>query len=182
MLDAAEEVFGEMNFEQASISEITRRAGVAQGTFYTHFTDKKAIFVELVRDLSHSMRKAMAMAADGADDRLDAERRGFAAFFGFIDEHRAIYRVLREAEFVDPEIHRWHYDRLADAYSKGIEAAIESRELPADLDPEVVAHCLMGIGDFIGLWWVAWGDTIPNDVFEQTMTLVQRGLGLGERS
>jgi AcrR family transcriptional regulator len=32
ILDAAEEVFGEMGYYEASISEITRRAGVAQGT------------------------------------------------------------------------------------------------------------------------------------------------------
>lgn len=176
LLDAAEEVFGEMNFEQASISEITRRAGVAQGTFYTHFTDKKSIFVELVQELSHSMRQAMSMAAAGGADRLDAEERGFAAFFEFIDKHRAVYRLLREAEFVDAEVHRWHYDRLADAYTKGVAAAVAKGELPSDLNPQVVAHCLMGIGDFIGLWWVAWGERIPDEVFTQTMGFIRRAL------
>ncbi|MGB5533800.1 MAG: helix-turn-helix domain-containing protein, partial [Acidimicrobiia bacterium] len=31
LLDAAEEVFGEYSYDRASIAEITRRAGVAQG-------------------------------------------------------------------------------------------------------------------------------------------------------
>jgi len=180
LLDAAESVFGEMSFEQASISEITRRAGVAHGTFYTHFADKKAIFVELVRDLSHEMRRAQAEAVAGAADRLEAEERGFAAFFDFIAEHRALYRVLREAEFVDADVHRWHYDRLAEGYTRGIREAVDAGELPSDLDPRVVAHCLMGIGDFIGLRWVAWGDTVPTEVFDQMIRFVRAGLTGGE--
>lgn len=182
LLDAAEEVFGEFNFEHASISEITRRAGVAQGTFYTYFTDKKAIFVELVRDLSHRMRMAMAQAAEDIEDRLEAERRGFRAFFEFIAEHRSVYRILRESEFVDAEVYRWHYRRLADGYLKGIMAAVENGQLPRDLDPEVAVYCLMGIGDFVGLRWAAWGGRVPDDVFDQMMEFVAAGLTGGVQS
>ena len=41
LLDAAEQVFGEQGYEKASIVEITRTAGVAQGTFYVYFESKK---------------------------------------------------------------------------------------------------------------------------------------------
>ena len=57
LLAAAEEVFGERGYDQAAISEITRRAGVAQGTFYVHFPDKKEAFVELVRHLNERLRE-----------------------------------------------------------------------------------------------------------------------------
>ena len=57
LLDAAEAVFGEYSYDRASISEITRRAGVAQGTFYLYFPDKKAAFVELVHVLNHDLRR-----------------------------------------------------------------------------------------------------------------------------
>ena len=58
LLDAAEEVFGEYSYDRASIAEITRRAGVAQGTFYVYFPDKTAAFVELVHDLNHDSATA----------------------------------------------------------------------------------------------------------------------------
>ena len=179
LLDAAETIFGERTYDDASISEITRRAGVAQGTFYTHFPDKKAIFLELVRDLSHAMREATTKAIAGIDNRLDAERAGFAAFFEFIGHHRAVYRLIREAEFVEPEVYRNHYLRLAEGYTEGLRRAIDAGQLPADLDPEVAAYCLMGIGDFVGMKWVLWGDSIPDEVFEQAMRFAVAGLTAG---
>jgi AcrR family transcriptional regulator len=180
LLDAAESVFGERTYDDASVSEITRRAGVAQGTFYTHFPDKKAIFLELVRALSKGMREATSRAIQGVDDRLDAERRGFRAFFSYIDRHRAVYRLIREAEFVEPEVYRNHYLHLAEGYRKGLQAAIDAGRLPAGLDAEVAAYCLMGIGDFVGMRWVLWGDTVPDDVFEQAMRFAVGGLTGGE--
>src|SRR5690242_7223977 len=56
ILDAAEEVFGESGYYEASVSEITRRAGVAQGTFYIYYHSKREIFEELVSDLGERLR------------------------------------------------------------------------------------------------------------------------------
>ena len=49
LLDAAAAEFAESGFHEASISGITRRAGVALGTFYTYYDSKDAIFRALVR-------------------------------------------------------------------------------------------------------------------------------------
>lgn len=81
ILDAAETVFGELGYYEASVSEITRQAGVAQGTFYIYFHSKREIFVELVEDLGARLRAATRTAMADVPDRLEAERRGFIAFF-----------------------------------------------------------------------------------------------------
>src|SRR5690606_9508226 len=44
ILDAAAAEFGEKGFHEGSISGITRRAGVALGSFYTYFDSKDAVF------------------------------------------------------------------------------------------------------------------------------------------
>src|SRR3546814_11658895 len=44
LLDAAAVVFGERGFHEASISEITRRAGTGLGSFYTYFDSKEEMF------------------------------------------------------------------------------------------------------------------------------------------
>ena len=81
ILDAAEEVFGELSYDKASIAEITRRAGVAQGTFYLYFPDKKSAFIELVHQMNHDLRRMLSEAIADSPDRLTAERIGLRTFF-----------------------------------------------------------------------------------------------------
>ena len=59
LLDAAERVFGDLGYHDASIVKLAEAAGVAAGTFYLYFDSKKAIFDELVRDLNRRVRHAM---------------------------------------------------------------------------------------------------------------------------
>lgn len=73
---AAEELLGTKGFHAASISDITRRAEVAQGTFYLYFDSKLEVF-----------------------------------------------KVVREAEFVDEELFRWYYQRMADGYRRRLAEA-----------------------------------------------------------
>ena len=177
LLDAAEAVFGEKGYDRASIAEITQRAGVAQGTFYIYFPDKKATFVELVKDLNRSLRLEIARSVAGLADRLQIERTGFLAFFAFIHQHRNLYRIVRQAEFVDQEVYRWYYRRLAESYAAGRRRAMDDGQV-RPLDPECLAYCLMGIGDFVGSRYVLWdGDKPPEEAIETVMELIQRGIG-----
>lgn len=178
LLDAAEEVFDECTFDRASVAEITRRAGVAQGTFYLYFPDKRSVFAELVRSLSSGVRQSIARAIKDEPDRLAAERRGFEVFFEYIRRHRPFYKLVGEAEFVDPDLYRWYYERFGEGYIKGINRAIEAGQIPGDIDPEVLAYCLMGIGDFIGMRYVLWGEqAIPQQVFAGVFRFIARGMG-----
>jgi AcrR family transcriptional regulator len=160
LLAAAEEVFGDKGFERASIVDVTRGAGVAQGTFYVYFSDKRAIFSELVAELGHDLRRHIAEAVAGQRDRLVVEREGFRAFFEFIGGHRNLYRIVRQAEFVDEELYRGYYRRLAAGYAAGLEGAMAAGQVER-LDPETLAYCLMGIGDFLGMRWVLWEERDP---------------------
>ena len=69
LLEAAEQVFAESGYSEASIVRITEAAGVAQGTFYLYFSSKLEIFEELVEDLNRRVRHAMTEAAAGATTR-----------------------------------------------------------------------------------------------------------------
>lgn len=176
LLQAAEEVFAEQGFFRASVSMITRRAGVAQGTFYLHFKAKEDIFRELVRQLSHDLRQELQEAVDPIPDRRDAEKVGFATFLRFVLRRRNLYIVMRECEFVDPELYRWYYDRLAEGYVRGLRQAIARGQIRR-LNPEAVAFALMGAFQMAGMRWVLWNDELPPDeVVDSIVSLVLYGL------
>lgn len=176
LLDAAERVFGEQGYERASIVEITRTAGVAQGTFYVYFESKQAIFAHLVDVLGKGLRQRLAEATRGQDSRLAVEAAGCEAFLRYIEEHRHLYKIIRQAEFVDEALYRNYYERLADGYVQGIKAAMDEGEFEA-LDPEAIAFALMGIFDFLGMRWVLWeGRLPPEHVRKDVMAFIAAGL------
>ena len=176
LLDAAEAAFGQRGYFGTSIVDITRRARVAQGTFYIYFPSKQAVFTELVRQRSRELRHAIQEAVAHLPDRAAVEREGFQAFFRFIGRHRAMYRIVRQAEFVDPRLFRWYYRHFADGYIAGLRAAQRRGEVRA-LDPEVLAFCLMGIGDFVGMRWVLWEKGGPEErVVNDMMSFILHGL------
>ncbi|WP_374974642.1 TetR/AcrR family transcriptional regulator [Microbacterium trichothecenolyticum] len=156
LLEAAELVFAEQGYHEASIVKITERAGIGLGTFYLYFDSKQAVFEALVLDLNRRVRHSMSEAMEGASGRLEAERAGFAGFFRFTAEHPALYRVVREAEFVSPEVLRMHYTRIVEGYEAGLRAAQTAGDVDPLLDPAVAAWALMGMGELIGMRFLLW--------------------------
>jgi AcrR family transcriptional regulator len=177
LLEAAEQVFGDMDYHAASMVKITEAAGVAQGTSYRYFDGKLDIFEHLVRELNHEVRRAMSEASRRGATRAEAERLGFQAFFRFTEEHPKLYRIIRQSEFVAPREHRRHYEKIAAGYVAGLKRAMRDGEVAAG-DPEVLAYALMGIGELVGMRWIVWdAGAMPDEVFEETTRFITRGLG-----
>jgi AcrR family transcriptional regulator len=181
LLTAAEEVFAEQGFYEASIVKITERAGVAQGTFYLYFASKQQIFEELVDDLNRRLRRTLAAAVAGTSTRLESERAGLTAFLKFTAKHPALYRIIHQADIVAPHAMRRHYERMAGPYAIGLRRAMAVGEI-SPADPEVLAFALMAVAEMIGRRWVLWGDRgpVPAEVVEETMRFIGRGLGISQ--
>lgn len=185
LLDAAAKEFGEKGFHEASISGITRRAGTALGSFYTYFDSKDAIFRALVRDFSS--RVGQEARRDLTDDlgALDTERVALEAFLRFTREHQEIYRVIDEAEFVDPASFRSHYETTAERIYERLKSGGLSGELRDDLE-EVHAWAIMGMNVFLGLRYAIWSDDVPVERIAETgNSILREGIGFrrkdGER-
>ncbi len=178
LLDAAATEFADKGFHEASISGITRRAGVALGTFYTYYDSKDAIFRALVSDMSAGVGRAAREALDPGMGALEVERVALRAFLTFAAEHKEIYRIIDEAEFVDPESYRTHYEtigaRIEDRLQRGGESGEFKRGLGA---PE--AWALMGMNVFLGLRYVIWareGDPDSDEIAKRANALLASGI------
>ena len=178
LLAAAETLFGRRGFHPTSIGDITREAGVGHGTFYLWFDSKEVIFRELVRHLSHELRATIRDAVADRTDRVEIEETGVRTFLRFVLAHRDLYRIVLEAEFVAPDLHRWYYERLAEGYAEGLSESMARGEVPRT-DPETLAYALMGIAHFMGVRWVVWeGQEPPEEAMAALMSIL-RGALLG---
>jgi AcrR family transcriptional regulator len=76
ILRAALEEFSAHGFEAARLEDVARRAGIAKGTIYLYFSDKEALFQELVRSEMLPVVGTLEQAA-----HLDAPIRTIAEQF-----------------------------------------------------------------------------------------------------
>ena len=155
ILRAAGKVIGLHGINRASISEITRDAGVAQGTFYVHFKSKSDLVIGFVQYINHELRKEIQRAVSMTRDRRDAERVGMLTFFEFLRQHHEIYRVVPECEMVSREVSLWYYRSLAQGYVIGLEQGMKRGEI-RNLPTAFLARSLMGFVHFIGLKQIVW--------------------------
>ena len=155
LLDAAAKEFGEKGFHEASISGITRRAGTALGSFYTYFASKDAIFRALVNDMSAQVAAHAREGVEGASGAFDIERAALTAFLQFAHDNNEIYRIIDEAEFVDPASYRRHYESTAERIMERLNAGAASGEFREGLE-EAHAWALMGMNVFLGLRYAVW--------------------------
>jgi AcrR family transcriptional regulator len=179
ILDAARDEFGERGFAESSIVGITQRAGVALGTFYTYFDSKESVFQALVSDMSAQVRDHVAPAFNDAADALDGERRALESFLQFARKHRDVYRIIDEAEFVEPRAYREHYQTTATRIAARLIAARAKGEISSeysDDDLDVLAWAIMGANVFLGLRFSVWASADPKRLAEVTSRMLRSGL------
>lgn len=150
LLDAAAAEFGEKGFHESSVVSITQRAGVALGSFYTYFDSKDSLFRALVRDMSAQVRQTVGPVIAAEPDRLEGERKGLAKFLNFVREHKELYRIIDEAEFVDPPSYRAHYEDTVNGYLASLKDAARKGQVRDDVE-EVHAWAIVGMNVFLGL-------------------------------
>lgn len=168
LLKAAEEIIGEKGYHDTSIYAITEKAGVAMGTFYLYFRGKKDIFRELIYYVHHEVRKYIQVAIKEIDDRREAEIAGMLAFYRYCLEHPNLYALIREAEFVDIDIFKWHYTNFSKGYAEHLAKAMDKGQV-RPMDPETLAFCLMGISIFTGMRWSLWEGKLPGEKEMETL-------------
>lgn len=177
LLDAAEKVFGEIGYYEASVTDIVRAAGVAQGTFYLYFSSKKEIFSSVLESLNQVFRMRTKRESVHGRDFIDGELLGLNELVTLVLEHRYLFRLVRQAEMVDPEIHKRYFTRFAEGYVRRLLEAMHRSEI-RDVHPEAAAYCLMGIADFVCMRWPYWsGKRPPKAAMKTVGEFITRALG-----
>lgn len=181
LLDAAALEFGANGFHATGITDITRRAGVALGSFYTYFASKEDIFRALVSDLSGQVKTEVAPLLEAAPDALAREKAALSGFLDFVTRQQLIYRIIDEAEFVAPDAYQGHYRNTVARIAARLEEGARKGELREGVG-EVEAWAIAGMNVFLGLRYGVWGAGNEGgedlaDVIARASRLVAEGLG-----
>ena len=103
-------LFSEKGFHNTNTKGIARAAGVATGSFYAYFKDKKSVFLEIYKGISHKQLKEMAGGMAGLDDQGDTDRVA-VLLDALMDEHGFSPDFQREVSvmrYSDPDVEALH--------------------------------------------------------------------------
>ncbi len=142
---------GEVGYSAAMVSTITRRAGVAQGTFYNYFNSRQDLFDQLLPSMSNEMLDFIKKRSAGAPNDIAREKLRFEAYFAYLRERPEFYRILYKSELFAPEAFQKHIDVIAEGYRRVLQRAVNSGDAHS-VDPreyEVIAFILMGARKYL---------------------------------
>jgi AcrR family transcriptional regulator len=150
MLDAAEKLFSRDGYDGAGTPEIAEEAGVSVGTVYRYFTDKKAIFLEVLR---RYLLQAYHETLDGlTPERFVGKARHetldetVGILFAYVSRNPRLNRVFVEMSLRDDEISKLRegFEAAACQRLAQLIGAICPREVIPD--PEATAWVLHAAG------------------------------------
>jgi len=125
---AAMELFVERGFEQATVTEIARRAGLTQRTFFRHFSDKREVLFAGAGALQEFMVSAVANAPDDAAP-IDAVAVALDGAAGLLQERRDYSRQRMAVIAANPELQERELIKLA-RLAAAIAGALRGRGVP----------------------------------------------------
>lgn len=97
------ELFAEHAFDELSIDDIARRAGVAKGLLYYYFGSKRGFYVEVVRTAAADLRARWD--TDPSEPPAVRLLSGLEAYVVYARDHAAGYRALMAGGIgTDPEV------------------------------------------------------------------------------
>ena len=176
LIDAAAAVFYEKGFHGGSISDITRRAGVGNGTFYIYFDSKLSVYRYLLVEYGKRIRAKSNQAISGCTTRKEAERLGIRSFFEFVLEDQGIFNIIWESLYIDKTLFDDFYTTFSKFYVSRQKKAQEIGEV-RDIDPQVLSYVLMGITNFVALnSLVLKQETNIDFLVDEVMKVLEKGI------
>lgn len=158
IVDAAVGVFAEKGYRSARISDIARRAGVADGTIYLYFRNKEDLLLTIFEEKMDGILSGLRAAVDGIESPADRMR----AFAGFHFEQMRLQPALAQVLQVELRqstrfVREYRPERLWE-YLGVFEAILAEGQrtgvFRSDIDPFLVKWAFFGALDELSIQWV----------------------------
>jgi AcrR family transcriptional regulator len=181
LLRGARAVFEERGFLDAKISEICDRAGVAYGSFYTHFADKDAVFAELVEEMLRgllSVMRAEPLDGDGPAARVARANRAYLRAYRDNARLMAVFEQVATFSPAMRETYTRAWGVFYDRQERAIRGWQEAGLVPADVDPRTAAVALATMIGRTAYTWFVLGRPHDDGDVEQLTRLYCRAIGI----
>ena len=142
LIRAAREIFERDGFVHARITDIASLAGVAHGSFYSHFASKEEALAAVLAELQEEMLHPGPSASAPGSNPLEVIEAANRAYLEVYQRNARLMALLEQVATVDEDFMRLRMER-ADAFvrrnAKAIRRLQRDGQADPDLDPDLAA-------------------------------------------
>ena len=173
LLASGRALYAEHGLHGVTTHDIAAHAGVAAGTFYLHFKDKRELFRVIAEQTIALLRERL----DAATRTARGAREGVPAFsealIGFAEDNRDLVRILFSRDADAAAVEADVLNQLAASIAEIRRTRIASGEMPAGLDPDVLSQALVGMLARVVAWWIEDPARATRRSVVETLTRIQ---------
>ncbi|MFD0031851.1 TetR/AcrR family transcriptional regulator [Streptomyces sp. NPDC055059] len=174
LITAAREVFERDGYLDARITDISKAAHVASGSFYTYFNSKEEIFQALVEQVQEEMLHPHLRERTGITDTRQLINASNREYLRAYKKNARLMALFEQVAQIDEKFMALRIERgnaFARRNAKLIQALQESGEADTSLDPLVTAHALSVMVSRMAYMVFVMGQRIP---FERLVTTLNK--------
>jgi AcrR family transcriptional regulator len=185
LLVAARRVFEDRGFVDTRVADIVAEAQVAQGTFYSYFDSKDAIFREVAE------KTVEQMLADFGTIEVEPDaspytrvRAGLRRYLQVYRDNARIIELMEQAGTFSPEMRRTRL-HVREAWLAQLERSVKRQQAAGiadpNVDPYMIVQALGAMADHVCYLWFCLGQPYEEtEVLDALSTVWARTLGIAD--
>jgi AcrR family transcriptional regulator len=147
LLAVARRLFGRSGFHGVSMDQVAKEAGVTKPILYDHFGSKDELYIALLDADAQVLERQVRAALTASTGNRERIRRSFQAYFDFVDEHAAGFKLFLQETMGADDVFRSKVQGVRDRIQGEVSDLIvrESKKVVDREDADTVALALVGM-------------------------------------
>lgn len=181
ILDVAHAQFGEHGYAAVTMDSVASAVGVTKPLLYNYWGNKERLYLACLERDADDLVEAITGAVGHAPSPAEALAAGMSAFFAFVEEDRAAFRVLFDETLpAGGEIGRQvaaYRRRITDIVAGSLLAQMEpATRKRARVEVQALSEALLGAAEALARWWLREQELSAADTADLLITTVAPGL------
>lgn len=149
ILQAAIEIISEKGLNKTVISDIVKKAGVAQGTFYLYFNSKNALIPAIAENLLTTTLKEIKKRVTGKDDFWSQLQVYIDETYSITDEYKDVLVLCYSGFAFDYSMETWEkvYQPYYEWFEEILNRAIENKDITPDINVKWTAKTIINLAE-----------------------------------
>jgi TetR/AcrR family fatty acid metabolism transcriptional regulator len=162
ILEAGEKLFAKKGFYPTTMEEVARAAGLAKGTIYLHFDNKRDLFFSIIKNKLDILLEKIEKEVRKGELISQRIKLAIGTHLRFLEENRDFFKIMQALpESLKEEMEKRLKGRVIEKQSRYIEIldqlirkGIRNQEIKV-LDSRKLAVILVGMMHSLTIYWIS---------------------------